>query len=228
MVAVTPLGKQCQRPRGFQRRSSVSVNQPAARPWRWWKYLLIATGVGVVVFLAALWYTTTNSFQQYVRRRMVEEVERLTGGRAQVGSFHVVPFHLQVEVRDITVHGKEAPTEAPLAHADSLVAQVKVISFLKTEFGFQSLVLEHPTIHVIVGPNGTTTNIPALRELPGNSGTAPAEELFALSIDHLSVHNGELVWADQKIPLNFDVQGTNLKMDYSFLRRRYESHLEIG
>jgi len=204
------------------------VNQPAARPWRWWKYLLIATGVGVVVFLAALWYTTTNSFQQYVRRRMVEEVERLTGGRAQVGSFHVVPFHLQVEVRDITVHGKEAPTEAPLAHADSLVAQVKVISFLKTEFGFQSLVLEHPTIHVIVGPNGTTTNIPALRELPGNSGTAPAEELFALSIDHLSVHNGELVWADQKIPLNFDVQGTNLKMDYSFLRRRYESHLEIG
>ena len=204
------------------------MNKPAARPRRWWKYLLIATGVGAVALLAALWYTTTSSFQEYVRRRMVEEVERLTGGRAQIGSFHVVPFHLQVEVRDITVHGKEAPTEIPLAHADSLVAQVKVISFLRTEFGFQSLVLEHPTVHIIVGANGTTTNIPALRELPTNPGTTPAEELFALSIDHLSVHDGELGWADQKIPLNFDVQGASLKMDYSFLRGRYESHLEIG
>jgi len=204
------------------------VNQPALRARRWWKYLLIAAAIGVVAALGALWYTTTNSFQEYVRRRMVEQVESLTGGHAQIGSFHVVPFRLQVEVRDITIHGKEPSTETPLAHADSLVAQVKVISFLKTEIGFQSLVLEHPTIHVMVGPDGTTTNIPALRELPKNSGTTPAEELFALSIDHLSVHNGELVWTDQKIPLNFDVQGTNLRMDYSFLRRRYESHLEIG
>ena len=71
--------------------------------------------------------------------RMVAEVERITGGRAEIGSFHVVPFHMQVEVRNITVHGKEAPTDVPLAHADSLVAQLKVISFLRTEFGFYSV-----------------------------------------------------------------------------------------
>ncbi len=74
--------------------------------------------VFLVAVLAGLWYTTTNSFQAYVRGRMVEEVERITGGRAEIGSFHVVPFHLQVEVRNITVHGKEAATDVPLAHAD--------------------------------------------------------------------------------------------------------------
>ena len=178
--------------------------------------------------LAGLWYTTTNSFQAYVRRRMVAEVERITGGRAEVGSFHVVPFHMQVEVRNITVHGKEAPTDVPLAHADSLVAQVKVVSFLRTEFGFTSLALGHPVVHVIIGPDGATTNIPALRVLPENSGTAPVEQLFALSIDHLSVSHGELLWANQKIPLDFSVNDTNAEMDYSFLRGRYEGRLALG
>ena len=204
------------------------MTQPAARPPRWWKFILITAGVLILAVLAGLWYTTTNSFQSYVHRRMVEEIERITGGRAEIGKFHVVPFHLQVEIRNITVHGKEGPDEIPLLHADSVIGQVKVISFLRTEFGFQSLVLEHPVVHIDIGPDGATTNIPALRELPNSSGSSPVEELFGLSIDRLAVHNGELIWADNKIPLNFDIQGTNVRMDYSFLRRRYESHVALG
>ena len=205
------------------------MTESSARPWRWWKYLLLAAALFLVAFAAALWYTTTNSFQAYVRRRMIEEIERITGGRAEVGSFHVVPFHLQVEVRNITVHGKEAPTDIPLAHADSLLAQMKVVSFLRTEFGFTSLRLDHPVIHVAIGPDGATTNIPALRVLPENVPfDQRVKQLFALSIDHLSLQDGELLWADKKIPLDFAVNGTNLQMDYSFLRGRYETHLTLG
>src|SRR5580692_932929 len=177
--------------------------------------------------LAAFWYTTTDSFQSYVRRRMVAEIERITGGRAEVGSFHIVPFHMQVEVRNITVHGKEAATDAPLVHADSLLAQVKVISFLRTEFGFHSLTLDHPVIHIAVALDGTT-NIPTPQAPQMPLGKTPFEPLFALSINHLSVRDGELQWADRKIPLDFDVHDTNLQMDYSFLRGRYESHLSVG
>ena len=198
-----------------------------ARPPRWWKYLLITVAVGVTTLLAGLWYSTTNSFQAYVRRRMIAEVERITGGRAEIGSFHVVPFHLQVEVRNITVRGKESPTDVPLFHADSLLAHLKVISFLRTEFGFYSMTLEHPVVHIVIGPDGTT-NLPAPR-VPGKPFESTSiEQLFALSIDHLSVRNGEMRWADQKIPLNFDVRDTGLQMDYSFLHRRYDSHLIVG
>lgn len=204
------------------------MKQAAARPPRWWKYLLITTGVLVVILLAGLWYTTTNSFQNYVHRRMVSEIERITGGRAEIGKFHVVPFHLQVEIRNITVHGTEGPAEIPLLHADSVVGQVKVISFLRTQFGFQSLTLERPIVHVMIAPDGSATNIPVIRQLLGGSGASSVEELFALSIDHLSVHDGELIWADRKIPLNFDVQGTNVQMDYSFLRGRYDGRLSLG
>ena len=104
------------------------MKPPAARPPRWWKYLLIATAVLVFALLGGLWYTTTDSFQNYVHRRMVGEIERVTGGRAEIGRFHVVPFRLQVEIRNITVHGTEDATDVPLLHADGVVGQVKVIN----------------------------------------------------------------------------------------------------
>ena len=204
------------------------MNQPAGKTRRWWRIVLAGACVALVGIVAFLWYTTTQSFQNYVRHRMVAEIERATGGRAEVGSFHIVPFHLQVEVRNITVHGKEGPTEVPLAHADSLVAQLKIISFLRTEFGFYSLVLEHPVVHVAIGPDGATTNIPALRVLPVGNNADQLQRLFDLSIDHLSIRNGELLWGDQKIPLAVTVSDMNVQMDYAFLRRRYEGRLSLG
>ncbi|HZQ95972.1 MAG TPA: translocation/assembly module TamB domain-containing protein [Candidatus Sulfotelmatobacter sp.] len=199
-----------------------------ARRRRWWKYILATAAIAFITVLAALWFTTTKSFQAYVRRRMVEEVERITGGRAEIGSFHVVPFHLQVEVRDITVHGSEAAGDVPLAHADSLLAQMKVVSFLRTEFGFTTLVLEHPVVHIAIGADGATTNVPALRAQQPGPRDASVKQLFALSIDHLALRNGELLWGDRKIPLEFAVHGANLQMDYEFLRNRYEGALSLG
>ena len=212
------------------------MTEPAARPrrwWklRWWKYLLITAGAGFLALLACLWYVTTDSFQGYVRSRLVAEIERITGGRAECGSFHIVPFHMQVEVRNITVHGKEPANEAPLVHADSLLAQVKVISFLRTEFGFHSLTLDHPVVHIMIGPDGVT-NVPAPHAPPdflqNSSNRSPIEQLFALSITHLTMRNGELLWGDRKIPLDFDVRDAGLEMDYSFLRGNYSSHLTVG
>ena len=199
---------------------------PVVKPRRVWKSVLILAGAGLTLLIACRWYITTDSFQGYVRRRVVAEVERITGGRAEIGSFHVVPFHLQLEVRNITVHGGEAPGEVPLAHADHLIAQIKVVSFLRTEFSFHALSLEHPVIHVVIAPDGST-NVPALKvQLPTPNRTL--DQLFAMSIDHLTVHDGELLWGDRRIPLDFDVRDTGLQMDYSFLRRRYESRLTLG
>ena len=204
------------------------MSEPAVAPPRrkWWKYLLIVFAVGVVCLLAGLWYLTTESFQAYVRRRIVAEVERVTGGRAQIGSIHTVPFHMQVEVRDLTVHGRESTSEIPLAHVDHVVAQLKVISLLRTEFGFYEVAFEHPVVHVAFYPDGTT-NIPPHPE-PKFFEQTSVEKLFALSINHLYVRRGELLWDDRDIPLDFAVHDTGLQMDYSFLRERYDCRLLLG
>jgi len=193
---------------------------------RWWKYLLILAGGGVLLAFGLLWYLNTDSFQGLVRRRLIEEVERITGGRAEIGNFHTIPFRMQVDVRDITVHGRESAQEIPLAHANRLVARMKISSLLRSEFGFHEVILDRPVIHVAVYPDGTT-NVPQPR-VRGTSGKTPVEQLFALSIDHLEVRHGEMLWDDQTIPLDFAVRNTELQLDYSFLRGHYVSRLLLG
>jgi len=204
------------------------MTETGARPrWRrFWKYLLIATAAGWILLGFALWYSTTDSFQSMVRRRLVAELERVTGGRVDLGGFHTIPFRFQVDVRDLTIHGLEAPGEVPYAHVDRLVAEVKLISVLGAEFGFRSVVLERPVVHIIVYPDGTT-NQPELK-VKQTSGSTSIVKLFSLFINRLEMRKGEFLWNDRKIPLDCVVNDISADMDYSLLHRRYESNLLLG
>ena len=136
--------------------------RPAPARRKWWKYLLLIFGLALLLTGGTAWYMTTDSFQAYVRGRIVSAIEKATGGRVELGTYHTIPFRLQAEIRDLTVHGLEGPGEVPLAHVDRVVARIKVISLLETSFGFKFITLEHPVVHLIVYPDGST-NQPALK-----------------------------------------------------------------
>ena len=161
-------------------------------------------GTGVLLLIALSVYVNTESFQALVRRRLVAEIERITGGRAEIGSIHTVPFLLQVDVRNITVHGRESATDVPLAHVDSMLARLKVSSLLRSEFAFHEVMFDQPVIHVAFYPDGAT-NFP-----PRKARKAPAraavERLFALSVNRLEVRQGRIFWDDQTIPLDFSAR----------------------
>ena len=198
----------------------------AAKPSRrWWKYLLALVAAAFLCVAALLFYTTTDSFQSLVRRRLVAELERITGGRAQIGRFYTIPFRLQVEVRDITVHGRESATDIPLAHADGIVARLKITSLLRSELAFEELILDQPVVHLAFYPDGTT-NFP--RRSTTVTGQTSIEQLFALSINRLELRHGRLLWDDQTIPLNLAARDTWLQMDYSYLHARYNGRLLLG
>jgi len=193
---------------------------------KWWHSLLIVTALGWLFAGIAAWYVTTDSFQQMVRHRLILELERITGGRVELASIHTVPLQFRVEVRDLTIHGSEGPNQVPYAHVDRLLAQVKVISLVETEFGFDSLVLEHPVIHVIFYPDGST-NQPEPKE-KSTATENPVERLFNISINRLEVRNGDFLWNDQKMPMDFVVNDVSADMTYSFLHRRYETNVLLG
>ncbi len=192
---------------------------------RWWKVLLILAGAVCMAAVALSIYLNTESFQSLVRRRLVAEVERVTGGRAEIGGVHTVPFRLQAEVRNITVHGRESPSEIPLAHADRVVARLKLTSLLRSEFAFHGVLLDQPVIHIAFYPDGSTN-------IPGPAGhlssQASIEQLFSLSINNLEIRGGRLLWDEQNIPLDFDARNLAVNMDYSFLHARYSGRLLIG
>ncbi len=193
---------------------------------RWWKSLLVATAAAFLALLSLLIYINTDSFQSLVRRRLVAEIERITGGRAEITSIHTIPFRLQAEVRGVTVRGRESAGDVPLAHVDHIVARFKIRSLLRSELAFNEVVLEQPVVHVAFYPDGSS-NFPA-RKSGAASGSTPVEQLFALSIDHFEIRHGQILWDDQTIPLDFTARDTSLEMDYSFLRRRYNGRLLLG
>jgi translocation and assembly module TamB len=193
-----------------------------ARLRKFTKYLFFACLLFVLFVSALLWYITTDSFQNMVRGRLVAAVERATGGRAELGSFHVVPLGFQLEVRDLTIHGREAPGEIPLIHIDSLSAVANLSSVLGARIAFHSLSLRHPVVHVIFYPDGTT-NQPSPRQT-----ATDFEHLFSIGIDRLNVEQGELLWQDQPLPLQFVSNDISASLDYSFLHRRYSGNVSIG
>lgn len=202
----------------------MTASNPAPR-WRGlWKYLLIAGAAAVVLIGCFAWYATTQSFQTMVRQRLIAELERVSGGRVELGGFHTVPFRFEVDVRNLTIHGREQPGDVPYAHVDRLLARVKLISVLGAEFGFDSLLLDHPVVHIIVYPDGTT-NQPQPKAASANPSV---ERLFSFSISRLEVRGGELLWNDQKIPLDFSANDVSSRMDYSLLHRRYVGTLAAG
>ncbi len=203
------------------------MNGSSAKPTRrWWKYLLIIAAIGLVSAFGLLIYVNTDSFQSLVRRRLVAEVERITGGRVEINSIHTIPFLLQVDVRGITVHGREPATDVPLAHVDRIVARLKIISLLRSEFGFHEVILEQPVVHVAFYPDGTT-NFPQ-RKAGVVGGETAVERLFALSINRFELRHGQIIWDDQTIPVDFAARDASLQMDYSFLRGRYDGSLQLG
>src|SRR5438552_8945634 len=193
---------------------------------RLWKYVLFLVIAGLLVLAALAWYTTTDSFQAAVHRRLVSEIERITGGRVELGALQTNPLHLRAEIRDLTIHGREAPGEVPYAHVGRLLAELKIISLLETEFGFNSVVLEHPVIHIVTYDDGSTNQPQPV--LLHASGRTPIEELFALSIDNLELRRGEFFWDKSSIPLDFVAHDVSTDMTYSLLHKKYDGNLLLG
>ena len=191
-----------------------------------WKLFLSFCVFSLLGFAVLGWYVTTDSFQQLVRRRVVASVEKITGGRVELGELHTIPFRLRVDARNLTIHGREAPDQVPYVRVDRLQAEMKVISILSTTIGLHSLVLDHPVVHVIVYSDGTT-NVPA-PPASLSSDRGPVEELISLSVSRIEVQRGELLWEDQKMPFDFAAQDLALLLNYSLLRRQYEARILAG
>ena len=205
---------------------STEPSTPPVRRRILWNLFLLFCVFSVVAFSLLGWYVTTDSFQRMVRRRVIAAAEKLTGGRVELGELHTIPFRLRVDARNLTIHGREAPDQAPFLHVDRVQAEMKIISLLSTTVGLHSLALEHPVVHIIDYPDGTT-NAP-VPEASLSSSEGPVEQLISLAVSHLEVQRGELLWEDKKVPFEFAARDLALLLNYSLLRRQYEAHIVAG
>jgi translocation and assembly module TamB len=203
----------------------LTLSQPKARLRIVWKVLLGVLAFFVLAIGGLTWYVSTASFHERVHRRVVSTLEQMTGGKVELGRFTVVPFRFRIEAYDLTIHGRESPSEIPYAHVDRLVAEVRIVSVLERQYGFSSLFLDHPVIHIIVYPDGSTNQPSPAVARP--SGKTPIAEFFSLSVNRLQVSRGELLWNDQRVPLDFAANDVSVQLQYAFFTRRYQGHVRL-
>ena len=96
-------------------------------------------GIILLVSLAAILVLQSGWFREQVRRRIVAEVEKATGGRVELGSFGMDWRQLRAEVHNFVIHGTEPAGGAPLFRADTVAVGLKIVSILKKQVDIEYL-----------------------------------------------------------------------------------------
>jgi translocation and assembly module TamB len=169
--------------------------------------LVIILLVGAVLALRSDW------FRERVRLRIITEVERATGGRAEIGGFRFAWERLDVEIDSFVLHGKEPAGEPPLLKSRLVRVGLKLVSILDRPINIESLAVVEPKVRIVVHEDGGT-NLP--QPAVARGGRTPVEEFLALAIRRFRIENGLLEINERRIPL--DVRGENLAARLSYER----------
>lgn len=176
--------------------------------------LLMIAGVVGLYF-----WTSSSSFENIIRRRLIARINQATGGRAEIAAFHWNLLKLEVEADGVILHGREAALEPPYAQLGSLHVSVNILNFWSPRILLRDLTLGQPQVHLIVYPDGST-NQPQPRT---KAETHPLDTLFQLQADHIEVSHGVFDYdnradahdfQDRHIPVDFKANDVSLLMKY--------------
>ncbi len=171
------------------------------------------------------WYATTPAFEAKVRERLVATLEKATGGRVELGSFHWRLLRLEFEADDLTIHGLEAPGEAPYAHLDRLFVRAKIISFFQAKVGLNLLEATHPVFHLIVYPDGST-NQPGPKTVSHHGPIT--DTLFDLAVNRTEITHGLLLLNQRAIPFDLTANDLAATVRYDPARDHYLAELQAN
>ena len=165
----------------------------------------------VVLIAVGIFIARSAWLHEKARDRIVAEVERGTGGRAEIGSFRFDWHTLTAEVAPFVLHGTEPAGSRPLFRAASIRVGLKVVSMIERDIDIQSLSVARPEVAIVVNPDGST-NIPAPR-VARRSGTV-VEQVLKLAIRRVALSEGFVDYNNQRFPL--DLKGEHLAANFVY------------
>jgi translocation and assembly module TamB len=192
--------------RGFRRMFAVTV-----------LVLLVLLG-GLAI------YFNSDSFRETVRTRVVAELQHATGGKVEIESFTWKLSTLHFEIRNLTIHGREAANEIPYVHADRISVGVKIISFFSRKISLEKADIDGAVLHLMVYPDGAT-NQPSPQAT--RQEIESAQDLFDLAIKETTINNGTLMLNQERIPFSLAGKEISAGMSYVPSEKAYDGHLDL-
>jgi len=198
------------------REQPPEMEQPSA-PRKLRRFFLrhVPMAVGSIVVLLVLVISgvylmmSSARFEGMVRRRLINELQQATGGRAEIASFHWKLLQLEAEADGLVIHGRELQSEVPLGQIDRLRARVNLLGLWSPSVILRELDIAHPVFHLIVYQDGST-NLPRPAR-PANPNPHPIDTLFDLKAGHISLEQGYIEFENRAS--SFDSQNRNAPLN---------------
>jgi len=165
--------------------------------WKRWFTVLLLTVAALAVALVVAY--ETGVIEERLGRTVVHRIEQATGGRVQLGAFHLRLWPIRAELDDLTVHGTEPSSAAPLVRAARVSVAIHIVSLFKKQLSLDELVIEQPQVRMQFEKDGRS-NLPIAAP---HTGTRPwRDTLFDLRIGHLDLREGAATINDLRVPLS--------------------------
>lgn len=185
---------------------------------------LAAAVLAACALLALAGYLGRPRVEIWARARILAELEKATGGRAEAGTVTWSVRRGEIQLQDLTVHGLEPAGAPPYLHADRIFVRLKLMNVFGAKWGIRDLDIDHPAVHLLTLADGTT-NLPPPR-LRGRE--AQVQTLFAMEVGRVEARDGELWVNDRRTPFDFSANDVQFQMDYAARARRYDGTLALG
>lgn len=189
-----------------------------SRRTRW----IAALAVLGILTTATVWlyqYLNSREFSEYVRQRIIAEVERASGGRAELKAFSFTFPQLTVAVDEFTLHGKEPAGDPPLFHARRIEADIRILSFVRQIVDLRALRVVDPHVRIISDEHGNT-NLPEPKIKPQTKRDF-IDTLLQLEAKRMQVDHGVFELNDKRVPLELKTGEFAVLLKYEALGPRY-------
>ena len=177
-----------------------------------------AAGFLLVLLITAVVVVQSGWFKNKVREKIVAVAETASGGRVEIGKFNYNWHNLTAEVAPFVLHGKEPSNAPPFFRAVRIEIGLKIISPLKKQVDISSLLVEKPSVYVVVAPDGST-NVPVPKTPSSNKSLA--EQLLDLKVAHFELRDGVVDYNSERMPFNAKCGQLHLTANFEASAPRY-------
>ncbi|HVW83861.1 MAG TPA: hypothetical protein VHB50_04245, partial [Bryobacteraceae bacterium] len=196
----------------------------------WTRLAAVVTGILLLVAVAAVWIAQSDWLRAKVHNGIIEQAEKATGGKVELGAFRFDWRTLTAEVDRFVIHGTESASDAPLLAIDRITVGLRVISLIGRDVNVSRVEAEHPQAHVVLYPDGRT-NLPQPRTR--RTGKPIAETILDLKIGKFDLRDGTFFAESPGQPprrMPWEAHGNNLaaQMSYDPANRRYSGNLSLA
>jgi translocation and assembly module TamB len=175
--------------------------------------LALFVAVALLAAVVIAYAIASGLVDRWARTTIVQQLERTTGARVELGSFHFSWRVLAARFDGLTLHGREPAGAAPLFHADLLQFDIHVESFWGRKISLGNVEMSHFSANVQVEKDGST-NLPGPK-VAVSAGKPNVQALFNLKVEQLRLEDGQIQWNDKRIPLQAKGGKFEFAMNYT-------------